>query len=122
MPITRQVFATSKSFSVVKGWLKNWNDQLVFEETADTIVVSAAAGTVSSIFDCPFHNYTQSWSGRSTVRAAGTLHMPAAVRAQVDMVTGLTEIWHGRHRRPRIAVEPAKPVEGMFVQPYLHLP
>ena len=105
----------------MKSWLKNWNGQLVFEETSDTIVVKAPAGTVSSMFGCPFHNYTQSWSGRSTVRAAGTLRMPAAVRAQVDMVTGLTEIWHGRHRRPRVALEPGKPMQGMFVRLCFHL-
>lgn len=102
------VFATPKSFSVVKSWLMNWDNQLKFEETADTIVVSAPAGTVSSMFRCPIHNYTQSWSGRSTVRAAGSLSMPNAVQAEVDLVTGLTEMWHGRHRRPRVAAEPKR--------------
>ena len=91
----------------------NWDNQLKFEETADTIVVSAPAGTVSSMFRCPFHNYTQSWSGRSTVRAAGSLSMPKAVQAEVDLVTGLTEMWHGRHRRPRVAAEPKRSTQRM---------
>ena len=98
-----------RAWAAVDAWLAAFPlADMVVERFADAVAVKTTAQVASQMFQVGFHEYRMKARagtpageavGPGVALASGDVTLPAHVAAEVDMVTGLTELWRGRFEK-----------------------
>ena len=97
------VYASRNAVAETRQWLAQFDATI--DEHSDVLHVTTTARAASNMFQCEFHAYERREGDRvagARVIAIGTdggrLTVPKEVHQHIHLVTGLTELWHGRAR------------------------
>lgn len=108
--VDAMVAASPKAKATVMDWLE---DMPSVQASSDSIVVTTTTAKAESLFGVPFHYYQQQKTGRRRVVCDGILHLPADVAQHVDLVAGISELWHGKPLNSRRSVhKPQSAADG----------
>lgn len=97
--VDEMVGADQASLSAVGHWLSS--NSIQWTSTSDSLVVHTTCSKASNLFAVPFHHYQENGSGGSRLLCHGDATVPVDVFEHIDFVAGVSELWHGRHKRSK---------------------